>query len=269
MSSSIIEAKFQQLDRTIKLLSKPNQHPKVASSDQLRQLVYSQRAKYGASKVSSGLNLQTTSQSSTTPSVSLSNQDEPHQQQQQSDFHVKRPSSRPDSSRRRQGRPPSASNNAKRPGGECTWIDPKQQRAMQILEDAWNVRHCSWRTWLVEAVRLMFGLSCVDDGRMVQEIEEATGHCSGNAKRLGSIPTLHEVGATACMFCSTEDTLVDELSPALFPGEKPFRSRLLRDHDEDEVHGVQSQDASQPEQQHVFLSKPGKGLHMSLLAGYT
>lgn len=270
MSSSIIEAKFQQLDRTIKLLSKPNQHPKVASSDQLRQLVYSQRVKYGASKVSSRLNLQTMSQSSTTPSVSLSNQDEPHQQQQQSDLHVKRPPSRSDSSsRRRQDRPPSASNNAKRPGDECTWIDPKQQRAMQILEDTWNVRHCSWRTWLVEALRLMSGLPCVDDGRMAQEIEEATSHCSGSAKRLGSIPTLHEVGATACMFCSTEDTLADELSPALLPGEKPFRSRLLGDHDEDEVRGAQSQDASRPEQQHVFLSKPGKGSHMSLLAGYT
>lgn len=152
MSSSIIEAKFQQLDRTIRLLSKPtNQHPKVASSDQLRQLVYSQRVKYGATKAATGLKPRKTSQPSATPSVSISNQDEPHQQQQQSEFSVERPPSRPDSSssRRRQGRPPSASNNStEKPGGECRWIDPKQQRAEQILEDAWNVRRpCFGGIW--------------------------------------------------------------------------------------------------------------------------
>lgn len=148
MSSSMIEAKFQQLDRTIKLLKKPNHRPKLASSDQLRELVYNQRVNYAASKMN-GVALRTPVPDKHTPStppspskLSISNQEET---QQSENHNRKQPpvrlgvcTSRPRSS---VCSGHGASNTASK------WIDPKQLRAEQILEDTWNVcRDACYRT---------------------------------------------------------------------------------------------------------------------------
>lgn len=143
MSSSIIEAKFQQLDRTIRLLNKTNQQPKVASSDQLRQLVYSQRVNTAASKLSrvkidrAAAKAETSNARATAPNVRVSNQDEQHAME----VSATRPLARPDSSSSNTGARQSSLKSATRPA-ERAWVDPKLQRAEQILEDAWNVMRC-------------------------------------------------------------------------------------------------------------------------------
>lgn len=159
MSSSIIEAKFQQLDRTIKLL-KRSQPPKVASSDQLRQLVYSQRAhlvnakskeNLGGGRVPAQRHHDTAPASTKAGSPEpvsdgvsfISNQDVQHQRE----LKARRPPSRPhsSSSTRSSGesRQLAAARSSKRLIGDRKWVDPKQQRAEQILDDTWNVRDSS------------------------------------------------------------------------------------------------------------------------------
>ncbi|KAG1684783.1 hypothetical protein DVH05_010517 [Phytophthora capsici] len=122
MSCSLIEAKFQVLDRTIKMLSKSKTFhtPRVASSEQLRDIVEIRKP------------------TSLLPSIqgkvaARSNQ-----------THDRSSRSRPNTSREEkkekeegQSRPSTARRCPQEYSTE-KWVDPKQKRAEQLLQDTWH-----------------------------------------------------------------------------------------------------------------------------------
>jgi hypothetical protein len=129
MSCSLIEAKFQVLDRTIKLLSKSKRlrTPKVASSEQLRELV-------GAQTPTA---LLPTIKSVKGVVVARSNQARARDRPRRSQPNTAREERDGKKHRYSPPRPSTARRDPSLPG---QWVDPKQQRAEQLLQDTWHVR---------------------------------------------------------------------------------------------------------------------------------
>ncbi|KAE9043721.1 hypothetical protein PR001_g5665 [Phytophthora rubi] len=111
MSCSLIEAKFQVLDRTIKMMSKSKslRTPRVASSEQLREIVETQKptALLPTLKPIRGAVVTRSQQSHVNPR--------------------KTSRSQPNTSRDEKSERPDK------------WVDPKQQRTEQLLQDTWHV----------------------------------------------------------------------------------------------------------------------------------
>ncbi|GMF31815.1 unnamed protein product [Phytophthora lilii] len=143
MSCSLIEAKFQVLDRTIKMLSKSNslRTPRVASSEQLRELVETQKptSLLPTIKPVRGVVVARLNQSHT--SLDKSSRSQPN-------------TSREEKPGLKQGHSPPRPSTGRREHYEILstellpgkWVDPKQQRAEQLLQDTWHriqVRHLS------------------------------------------------------------------------------------------------------------------------------
>ncbi|KAE9112743.1 hypothetical protein PF005_g3684 [Phytophthora fragariae] len=110
MSCSLIEAKFQVLDRTIKMMSKSKslRTPRVASSEQLREIVETQKptALLPTLKPIRGAVVTRSQQSHVNPR--------------------KTSRSQPNTSRDEKSERPDK------------WVDPKQQRTEQLLQDTWH-----------------------------------------------------------------------------------------------------------------------------------
>lgn len=121
MSSSIIEAKFQALDQTVRLLTKA----KVASSDHLRELVYGQQQKQHQGQRQREPKREDADSASRLSSASAA---------------TRRPNARSGSANAPAKKTTRCQSGKGRVGAGPVWIDPKQQRAQQILEDTWNVR---------------------------------------------------------------------------------------------------------------------------------
>ncbi|KAG3108175.1 hypothetical protein PI124_g12493 [Phytophthora idaei] len=132
MSCSLIEAKFQVLDRTIKMLSKSKKlrTPRVASSDQLRELVETQKPTSLLPTIKPVKDVVVTRSNQTQSSINRGSRSQPN-------------TSREDKSEKKYG-PPRPSTGRRDPHKSPTefvqekWIDPKQKRAEQLLQDTWN-----------------------------------------------------------------------------------------------------------------------------------
>ncbi|KAG3010466.1 hypothetical protein JG687_00007777 [Phytophthora cactorum] len=132
MSCSLIEAKFQVLDRTIKMLSKSKKlrTPRVASSDQLRELVETQKPTSLLPTIKPVKDVVVTRSNQTQSSINRGSRSQPN-------------TSREDKSEKKYG-PPRPSTGRRDPHKSSTelvpekWIDPKQKRAEQLLQDTWN-----------------------------------------------------------------------------------------------------------------------------------
>ncbi|ETM50252.1 hypothetical protein L914_05669 [Phytophthora nicotianae] len=134
MSCSLIEAKFQALDRTIKMLSKSKNHrtPGVASSEQLRELVETKPTSLLPTiKLVKDLEVTRSNQPhsrTNRKSRSLPNTAREEKSEKKSEQWPPRPSTG-----RRYSRQSAAKVSTEK------WVDPKQKRAEQLLQDTWNV----------------------------------------------------------------------------------------------------------------------------------
>ncbi|KAF4132823.1 hypothetical protein GN958_ATG18000 [Phytophthora infestans] len=133
MSCSLIEAKFQVLDRTIKMLykSKNLRAPRVASSEQLRELVETKPASL-LPTLKPVKDEMVTRSNQTHASIkrgsrslpNTSREERPEKKREQCPL-------RPSTGRRD---PHNSSNEI----STEKWVDPKQKRAEQLLQDTWN-----------------------------------------------------------------------------------------------------------------------------------
>ncbi|KAK1931143.1 hypothetical protein P3T76_013332 [Phytophthora citrophthora] len=126
MSCSLIEAKFQVLDRTIKMLSKSKnlRTPRVASSEQLREMVETQKP---TSLLPSIKGKEVTRSNQTHVYTDRSNRSRPNTSREEK-TEKEQSQSRPSTARRS----PQEYSTEK-------WIDPKRRRAEQLLQNTWHV----------------------------------------------------------------------------------------------------------------------------------
>ncbi|KAL4163614.1 hypothetical protein KRP22_005042 [Phytophthora ramorum] len=134
MSCSLIEAKFQVLDRTIRMLSKSKslRTPKVASSEQLRDLVETQKPTSLLPTLNAVKGVVVTRNNQTYPTGEKTSRSQPS-------------TAREEKSEKRSGHsPPRPSTGRRDPYESSTellpdkWVDPKQRRAEQLLQETWH-----------------------------------------------------------------------------------------------------------------------------------
>ncbi|KAL4168747.1 hypothetical protein KRP22_012141 [Phytophthora ramorum] len=134
MSCSLIEAKFQVLDRTTRMLSKSKslRTPKVASSEQLRDLVETQKPTSLLPTLNAVKGVVVTRNNQTYLTGEKTSRSQPS-------------TAREEKSEKRSGHsPPRPSTGRRDPYESSTellpdkWVDPKQRRAEQLLQETWH-----------------------------------------------------------------------------------------------------------------------------------
>ncbi|KAG7387596.1 hypothetical protein PHYPSEUDO_013990 [Phytophthora pseudosyringae] len=131
MSCSLIEAKFQVLDRTIKMLSKSKslRTPRVASSEQLRELVETQKPTSLLPTINPVRGVVVTRSKQANPSIDRASRSQPNTAREQKS--ERRLPPRPSTGRRESYEDSTARLPDK-------WVDPKQKRVEQLLQDTYH-----------------------------------------------------------------------------------------------------------------------------------